>query len=116
MDAARELREIERVDPVIKADELGYVVFERRDPSEMARFLDDFGFVRLEGSAGKNIYFRAQGTNPYCVKIVASDKDAYGGIGFHAASAADLTRLANASGQPIHASDEPGGVCAPTQF
>lgn len=102
-------RRIKKVEPVIRADELGHVVFERKDPDAMVRFLMDFGFIPLEGVPGPSIFLRAYGSAPYCVEIIPSQQDAFVGSGFFAASEADLERLSQLSGCPIEAVTVPGG-------
>lgn len=109
MTTEPDFKRIARIEPVIKADELAHVVFERKDVDQMARFLTDFGLVRLDDAQGPSLYFRASGTIPYCVEIVPSDRDALVGVGFIARSEADLETLAAASGCPVEASERPGG-------
>lgn len=108
MNAQPDFKRIRRVEPVIKADELAYVTFERKDADRMVRFLTDFGLVPVEGTSG-SFFFRGRGTNPFCVEIVPSDRDHLVGLGFMAKSPADLETLAAASGCAVEDSDKPGG-------
>lgn len=72
------------ISPVINADGLAYVVFERRDVATMGKFLIDFGFMQA-GHEGKSTYFRGFGDLPYCVELIASGRDAFLGFGLVAA-------------------------------
>jgi catechol 2,3-dioxygenase-like lactoylglutathione lyase family enzyme len=108
MNGQPDFKRIQRVEPVIKADELAYVTFERKDADRMVRFLTDFGLVPVEGTSG-SFFFRGRGTNPFCVEIVPSDRDRLVGLGFMAKSKADLETLAAASGYALEDSDKPGG-------
>ncbi|HVV70850.1 MAG TPA: VOC family protein [Verrucomicrobiae bacterium] len=109
MSTETNFRKIQRVEPVIRADELGFVVFERRDAQSMARFFEDFGMVRLEDAPGPSLYFRGYGRAPYCVEIIPSNEDSFVGSGFFARNEADLERLAETAGIPVESVTAPGG-------
>jgi len=109
MNSEPNFKRIERIEPVIKADELAYVAFERKDATKMSQFLVDFGLVPLEWDVGTSLYFRAQGTAPYCVEIVPSDRDGFKGLGYFCREFADLEKLSAESGMPIEDVDAPGG-------
>lgn len=110
MNAHADFKRIAPVVPVIKADELAYVAFERKDVATMTRFLTDFGFILLEGTPGSSLFFRTHGPTHYCVEIVPSARDHFIGAGFIAAKEADLDTLSTASGCPVETiTDAPGG-------
>jgi len=109
MTVETDFKRIAPVDPIIKADQLAFVVFERKDPAEMARFLRDFGLLQLEGTPGPSLYFRARGASAYCVEIIPSDRDRMVGSGYIVTSEGDLAKVAEASGLPIEPTGKPGG-------
>jgi catechol 2,3-dioxygenase-like lactoylglutathione lyase family enzyme len=97
-----------RPDPVIRADVMAHVVFERRDVTEMGRFLADFGFIAGEDK-GDTRYFRGHGPMPFLVAVVPSDRDRFAGFAVHASGVADLDLLSAATGLPIEPFPGPGG-------
>ena len=50
-----------RPDPIVCADSVLNVAFERRDPGAMRRFLEDFGFLPVE-QRDQTTYFRGHGS------------------------------------------------------
>jgi catechol 2,3-dioxygenase-like lactoylglutathione lyase family enzyme len=74
----------------------------------MSRFLTDFGLVALETRDNVH-YFRGCGDQPYCVAISASNADRLASVTFEAREAADVERLASATGARIEAAEGPGG-------
>ena len=100
---------IEPVDPILRADAVAHVSFERRDIGAMTRYLEDFGFVAISSSSAGKRYFRGYGAQPYCVELIASDRDAFVGFGLNANSRDDLDLLAADQGGAIEAVDAPGG-------
>jgi catechol 2,3-dioxygenase-like lactoylglutathione lyase family enzyme len=97
-----------RPEPIVCADSILNVAFERRDPEQMRRFLEDFGFLLVERRA-QTLYFRGHGTEPYLVSVTESSQDGIRGFAFAAREAADLTRLAQATGQMIDTVADVGG-------
>ena len=59
---------LERPEPIVRADALAYMVFERKDIAPMERFLQDFGFLPCGPSSGARRYFRTYGSFP-CRKL-----------------------------------------------
>jgi hypothetical protein len=100
---------LERPIPIVRADALAHVVFERRDVEAMARFLEDFGFRPCSDAHGPNRYFRTHGVVPYAVELIQSSRDAFVGFALAADSPEDLRRLAEAEGLAIEQADGPGG-------
>ncbi|NPT60356.1 VOC family protein [Paraburkholderia elongata] len=95
-------------DPILHADRLTHVVFNRRDPDAMDRFLRDFGFVSLETS-GRSRHYRGYGKAPFCVEVIPADEDSFVGFALVAKDVADLQRLTQVEGVAIEPNDGPGG-------
>src|SRR5260370_19635008 len=91
---------VERPDPIVRADSVANVAFERRDVESMARFLVDFGLIAHETRDGIR-YFRGYADQPYCVAISPSNVDRLERITFAARSSSDLDRLAKATGAQL---------------
>lgn len=98
----------EGITPVVCADELGQVVFERKNTDEMDRFLVDFGFSQA-GASGDSQYFGGFGKQPYSVEVIKADRDHFVGFSLLASSEEDLDRLASATGLEPTRRDKPGG-------
>lgn len=100
---------IERPNPIVRADAVAHVVFARRDPDTMARFLQDFGFRALDNPDGAVRYFRGYGTLPFCVEVIPSSEDDFIGFALIAKDAGDLEALAKYEGLQVESCDGPGG-------
>jgi catechol 2,3-dioxygenase-like lactoylglutathione lyase family enzyme len=107
--AAHPARRIERVHPIVRADKMMHVVFERSNVSEMTRFLHDFGLMSVASTGDGVSYFRGHGTSAYLVAIVPSDQDRFVGFAVSVAKASDLEQLSKVSGVGIDAAEGPGG-------
>ena len=103
-----EFERVVRPEPIIRADAVLNVAFERRDVAEMSRFAQDFGFIPCN-AAGAIQYFRGHGDAPYLVSISPSIRDGFVGFSFAARAAQDLTKLAKATGAVIEPVEGPGG-------
>src|SRR5690349_7979178 len=97
------------VNPIARAAAVMHVSFERKDVDAMARFLSDFGFVALAPMKDGKQYFRGYGRAPYCVELIASDRDAFVGFTLAARSREDLETLAKFEKQNVEPVGEPGG-------
>jgi hypothetical protein len=95
--------------PLLRADALAAVVFERRNVERMARFLLDFGFRPCDGAAGSSRYFRSYGDQPFAVEVIPSARDAFVGFAIAAREAADLQALADHEGVSVEPRLTPGG-------
>lgn len=100
--------QVERPDPIIRADAMAYVMFERRDVTEMTRFLIDFGLVPLD-YPGEVSYFRGYGTAPWLVALRPAAEDRFAGFGMRVRTEADLEQLAAAAGAKVDLAEGPGG-------
>jgi len=100
---------LERPDPIVRADALAHVVFERKDVEKMGLFLQDFGLLPCSASSGKSRYFRSYGSLPYGVELIPSERDAFVGFALVARSRADLEALAAAEEASIERIEAPGG-------
>jgi hypothetical protein len=103
--------DFERPQPIVRADALAHIVFERRDVGKMDPFLQDFGLLPCGPSAdnGNSRFYRSYGSLPYGVELIPSERDAFVGFGLVARSRSDLERLAVAVNKPIEAIEGPGG-------
>ncbi len=91
----------------IKIEDVAFVRFRAPDLVEMRKFLDEFGFVVVEDTVTRLV---ARGSGPAPVTHITELGDAgFSGVGFRAASEADLETLARAEGVPVGDFDAPGG-------
>jgi hypothetical protein len=105
----RPIRHLERVRPIVRADRMMHVVYERANVPEMIRFLQDFGLISLAASGEGITYLRGHGTSAYLVSLVPSKRDRFIGFAVSVAKASDLEELSKVSGVGIDAAEGPGG-------
>jgi catechol 2,3-dioxygenase-like lactoylglutathione lyase family enzyme len=108
-NASGAIQSLQRPEPIIRADALAHVVFERRDMEAMSRFLVDFGFRPCDGAGGPGRQFRSYGALPYSVELIPSTRDAFVGFAIAARDAADLQTLAANEDVSVEPADGPGG-------
>ena len=99
---------LKAVEPIICADAILNVTFERADVAAMLRFSEDFGLIRRSEQTG-GIFLRGHGRAPYLVALEPSTRNQFVGMSFVAKSEADLERLAAATGAPVEPLATPGG-------
>jgi hypothetical protein len=99
---------LQSVEPIVCADAILNVTFERTDPAAMLRFAEDFGLIPCGEKSGAT-YLRGHGRAPYLVAIQAADRNHFVGMSFLANSEMDLNRLAAATGKPVEPMSAPGG-------
>ncbi len=95
-------------DPLVRVQELAYVLFERPDLEQQRAFLQDFG-MQLAGSDDTTLYFRGHGPSPWFYAASRGDKPRFLGAGFGVATEAELARVAAHHGAAEEAVDGPGG-------
>src|ERR1700693_1963547 len=96
-DSSQSYIRIERPEPIIRADSIAHVVFERRDVATMSRFLEDFGLIALESRDDVH-YFRGYADQPYCVAISPSNVDRLARITFEGRNSFGLEKIAENNG------------------
>jgi hypothetical protein len=97
-----------RPEPLVRADAMANVTFERRDVDRMGQFLEDFGFIPC-GMNREARFYRGYGDSAYLVAVIPSHQDRFVGFAMTAQDRASLERLAAARGRPIELHDGPGG-------
>jgi hypothetical protein len=94
--------------PVVKADALLYVHFERPDLNQARDYLVDFGLLVVSQSEGE-LFLRGAGSKPYIYRVSRGPAARFIGFGLSVPSAEDLKALAKASGRSVETADGPGG-------
>lgn len=97
-----------RPEPIIKVDDVAYVMFQKPDLDLLERFLLDFGLVRQARSEGA-LHMRSAASQHHVYVAFRGADSRFLGIGFRAASRADLDLLARAAGAAVQPSGDPGG-------
>ncbi len=95
-------------EPLIKAVDTAYIMFEVPDLTQQKAFLEDFGMIEAEAT-GTSVYMRGYGPSPYIYVAHKGDEARFLGAGFEVASQDDLQHMAQQTGQPIEELDGPGG-------
>ena len=96
------------VAPIVKADQLLFVHFERPSLAQAEQYLRDFGLVIVEQRENE-FFMRGTGPQPYIYRVTQGPKARFRGLGFSVATAEDLQKLAKAFGRPIESAETPGG-------
>ncbi len=94
--------------PLVKADKLLFVHFERPDLDKAADYLTDFGLVVAERT-DRELYLRGAEAQLYIYRATRGPNARFLGLGLSVPSAEDLQKLAKAFGRPIETSSAPGG-------
>lgn len=97
-----------RPDPIIRVDEIAYIIFDKSDLESTRRFFADFGLVTAEDSATE-LLLRGTGPAPYVYVARRSGRAGFVGTGFRAASREDVDRLADRTGAVVRQLRRPGG-------
>jgi catechol 2,3-dioxygenase-like lactoylglutathione lyase family enzyme len=105
--AENEVQPLQRPQPVVRADAMAHVTFERRDTARMHRFLEDFGLVG--GEVALNRYYRGYGESPCLVAMSSSPRDRFVGFAMTAPDRTSLERLSAHTSRPIEPNEAPGG-------
>lgn len=95
--------------PTVKARQLAYLLFERPDPEQAGRFLEDFG-LQVAERAAEALYLRGTDNAPFCYRVAHADKPRFSGFGLAVASRDDLVALSRLPGaSAILPAPYPGG-------
>lgn len=97
-----------RPEPIVRADDVAYVAFEKPDLDLAERFLLDFGLVRAAREP-QRLAMRGAGPLPCAYLAHAGTRSRYLGAAFRVAARADLEALARATKTEIEAHDEIAG-------
>jgi hypothetical protein len=99
---------IVRPEPIIRADAVAYVLFERPELDRQLAFLQDFGMHVAEASESA-IFLRGHGISPWFYCVSKGNKARFLGAGYSVKSAEELDFLARETGSTIERCDGPGG-------
>jgi catechol 2,3-dioxygenase-like lactoylglutathione lyase family enzyme len=107
-------------EPLVRAVDTAYILFEVPDLPQQKAFLQDFGMVEALDD-GDSLYLRGHGTAPYIYAAFRGDKARFLGAGFIVEHEEDLQRVAAETGTAVEAVDGPGGgrrvrLCDPDGF
>jgi len=94
--------------PIVKAEQLLFVHFERPDLEQTEQYLRDFGLVVTERSQ-HDLFMRGAGPQPYIYRVTQGPNARFLGLGFSVPSKEDLRKLATAFGCRIESAKTPGG-------
>jgi catechol 2,3-dioxygenase-like lactoylglutathione lyase family enzyme len=99
---------LDRPAPLIKVQDIAYVLFEKPDLGQQLEFLQDFG-MQPAAQSEEAIFMRGCGSSPWFYAAYKGEKSRYLGMGLEAGSADDLQTISSASGVAVTAIDEAGG-------
>jgi len=100
---------LKHIEPLIKADSLAYVIYERVDLDRQQQFMQDFGLQTVLKS-DECLFMRGAGTSPYLYHVVRGEKDKFVGLGFTVTLEQDLEKALSAGDNlTIESVEVPGG-------
>ena len=95
--------------PVVKANRLAHLIFERPDLTLAERFLTDFGLLTAHKSFD-TLYMRGTGPAAYCYRVHRAAKARFVGFGLSVATGTDLLKASQIEGaSQITRCKHPGG-------
>src|ERR1700733_6228277 len=95
-------------EPIVKANELLFVHFERSDIGKAERYLLDFGLTVLAKREGE-LFMRGTGSQPYIYRASLGPEARFLGLGLSVPTKEDLQKLSKISGCPVEPANTPGG-------
>jgi catechol 2,3-dioxygenase-like lactoylglutathione lyase family enzyme len=95
-------------EPLVRAVDTAYIMFQVPDLAQQQAFLRDFGLVAA-AQTGDDLYMRGYGTAPYVYLARKGNSARFLGAGFLVDSQEDLQRVAGETGNSIESVDGPGG-------
>jgi len=108
-DRRKELAAGRAAAPLIKVEDVAYVMFEKPHLERCEAFFDDFGLRRARRTR-THLFLRGYGSAPFCVSVRQGTPARFVGFGLRAHSAADLKRVAALPGaSAVEHSKDPGG-------
>ena len=93
--------------PLVRAIDTAYIMFQVPDLARQKAFLQDFGMVEAAHSESA-LYMRGFGSDPYIYEARRGSEARFLGAGFVVDSEEDLERVAAETGCPVEAVDGPG--------
>jgi catechol 2,3-dioxygenase-like lactoylglutathione lyase family enzyme len=95
-------------EPLVRAVDTAYIMFEVSDLERQKAFLEDFGLLPAQRSAG-SVYLRGYGKEPYIYAAHQGRSGAFLGAGFTVESEQALREVARQTGNDVQPVDGPGG-------
>jgi len=95
-------------EPLIRAVDTAYILFQVPNLDRQQAFLQDFGLMTVE-SSDKTLYMRGYGRAPYIYEVCKGYTEKFLGVGFLVESEDALNSLANKLGETITNIEGPGG-------
>ena len=95
--------------PTVKAQKLGYLIFERTDLNKTAQFLLDFGLHVVKQTADE-LFLRSADAEAYCYRVTRGSEDRFVGFGLVLKSKEDLVKISQVIGaSTVQPGDELAG-------
>ena len=94
--------------PIVKANDLLFVHFERPDLESAEQYLRDFGLMVVSKTENE-IFLRGTGSRPYVYRVTRGPHARFIGLGLSVPNADDLQKLSKTFKRPIERAAGPGG-------
>lgn len=95
-------------EPLIRATNTAYIMFQLTDLQKQKAFLEDFGMIEVD-HPGDRLYVRGYNTDPYIYEAVSGQRSRFLGAGFMVGKEEDLLKVSAETGRPIEEIQGPGG-------
>jgi catechol-2,3-dioxygenase len=103
------VQRVHRPEPLTKASQLAFLMFDKRDLVRAERFWLDFGLLTVSRTA-ERLVMRAAGSSPAVLVATRARRSRYAGAAFLVPDGVDLPNLARQmGGQDVPADSVPGG-------
>lgn len=94
-------------EPIVRAVDTAYIMFQVPDLDKQKAFLQDFGMAKVSQSAD-HLYMRGYNSSPYIYEARRGRDAKFLGAGFMLASEEDLAHVSAETGRPIEDIEGPG--------
>jgi catechol 2,3-dioxygenase-like lactoylglutathione lyase family enzyme len=94
--------------PIVKANDLLFVHFERPDLARAEQYLRDFGLIVISKSDNE-LFLRGTGSRPYVYRVTRGARARFVGLGLSVSGLEDLQKLSRTFGCRIETADGPSG-------
>ncbi len=103
------VQRVRRPEPLTKASQLAFLMFEKRDLGRAERFWHDFGLLTVSRTADR-LVMRAAGSSPAVLVATRAKRSRYAGAAFLVPDGVDLPNVARQmGGHDVPAESVPGG-------
>lgn len=95
-------------EPLVRAVDTAYIMFQVGDLQKQRAFLQDFGMIEV-ADTGDRLYMRGYNNAPYIYEALRGSSSKFLGAGFVVATKEELLHVSSETGRPVENIEGPGG-------